>query len=690
MYKGLFRGIRPLIRCFTTQTNPHMNVLIYSGPGTTPESVKHCLETFRLLLSPYYSVASVSPETLIDQPWPSKTSLLILPGGADLPLCRAFNGEPNAKIKQYVERGGRYMGFCSGGYYASKRVEFEVGDSMEVSGSRELSFFPGICRGTVYKGFSYESEVGAKAVELAVNRQALPEYTKDTVVNYYNGGGVFVDAQEYPNTEVLASYLGAMDVEDGPGGVQAAAIYCKVGRGSAVLTGTHPEFTPDLLNEIPELPNFTQVIKTMRATQTDRLDFLRACLKKVGMTVNEKDTARPSLTPLFLTSVNPPETTQLMQKIETNVGFDIDNIINAGVDKIRLYDSVDEISKLQHKQGYEDPELAIKDLFACPNGYPDSRLTPYFNFDTFFSTLNQEYQTRGFQGEFAHLFVYGEVVTSTSVLMDQNIRLLQNLPNGFVISGTVQVCGKGRSGNYWVNPVGVLPVSTLMKLPLSSAQRSPIVFVQYLSSMAFVEAVLSYGPGYDQIPLKIKWPNDIYILLPEFIGKDIGQNIPEGSYSKVGGIVVNANVLDNQYYLVVGSGLNVSNAAPSTSINRVIEALNSYWASQGSSMRLEGLRHERLLAKYLAIFNEMFNLFKRQGFSPFLERYYEMWLHSNQIVHIKSENNARAQIAGITSDWGMLLARGVDTNNRPTGEMFQLQPDGNSFDMFKGLISKKQ
>jgi len=39
-------------------------------------------------------------------------------------------------------------------------------------------------------------------------------------------------------------------------------------------------------------------------------------------------------------------------------------------------------------------------------------------------------------------------------------------------------------------------------------QAHPL-FVQYIASMAIVEAVKAYGEGYDDVPVRLKWPNDI-------------------------------------------------------------------------------------------------------------------------------------------------------------------------------------
>ena len=158
--------------------------------------------------------------------------------------CRSLDGAGNRRIEQYVRRGGAYLGLCAGGYYGSSRCEFEVGNrALEVVGSRELSFFPGTCRGCSFKGFVYHSEVGAKAVEVKVEKEAFKSgILPQSFRSYYNGGGVFVDAAKLADkgVETLATYADSLDIEGGEG--PAAVVYCKVGEGGALLTGTHPEY----------------------------------------------------------------------------------------------------------------------------------------------------------------------------------------------------------------------------------------------------------------------------------------------------------------------------------------------------------------------------------------------------------------------------------------------------------------
>ena len=230
-----------------------LNVLVYSGSGTTSESVRHCLLTLRRLLYPNYAVIPVTEDALVKEPWQATCALLVIPGGADMGYSRVLNGAGNRRIAQYVRAGGRYMGLCAGGYYGSGRCEFEVGNkTLEVIGRRELGLFRGTCRGGAYPGFAYKSEAGARAVQLAVHREAFAaKGAKDserkataaelptTAYSYYNGGGVFVDAKSADNVQVLASYPDDIAVDGGKG--RAAIIYCSVGEGAAILTGPHPE-----------------------------------------------------------------------------------------------------------------------------------------------------------------------------------------------------------------------------------------------------------------------------------------------------------------------------------------------------------------------------------------------------------------------------------------------------------------
>ncbi|KIJ30524.1 hypothetical protein M422DRAFT_146903, partial [Sphaerobolus stellatus SS14] len=208
-----------------------MNVLVYTGPGVSQTSLSHTLSSLRALLLPHFAVQTITAPALVSQPWYGTCALLVIPGGRDMPYLSSL-ANANASIRSYVERGGAFLGICAGAYYASRRIEWETGTKMEVSGDRPLGFFDGVCKGSVYPGFAYESESGARAV-------AVEDVQTGEIVHgmYHNGGGEFVDADKLVNTEVIARYT------EGEGEGKVAAVKCKVGKGTAILWGTHPEYS---------------------------------------------------------------------------------------------------------------------------------------------------------------------------------------------------------------------------------------------------------------------------------------------------------------------------------------------------------------------------------------------------------------------------------------------------------------
>ena len=195
--------------------------------------MKQAIGSLSPLLSPYYSITAVNDSSLfVNQPWQASTQLLVIPGGRDLPYCEKLNGEPNRAIASWVRQGGKYLGLCAGAYFASARVEFEVQDKrMSVVGSRELAFFPGVARGCAFPGFIYESVQGARLANVA------GVGSKEAKV-FWNGGGVFVDAEHCDGVKVLARYTERLAVQGG----DVAAVQCLVGKGVAVLSAVHPEY----------------------------------------------------------------------------------------------------------------------------------------------------------------------------------------------------------------------------------------------------------------------------------------------------------------------------------------------------------------------------------------------------------------------------------------------------------------
>jgi glutamine amidotransferase-like uncharacterized protein len=386
-----------------------LNVLIYSGSGVSSTSRDYALQSLKTYLSHAYDVQLASTKVLQEGHWTSSCALLVFPGGRDLPFMHDLAGAPNRRIREYVEQGGAYLGFCAGAYYGSSNVEFQVGDKiLEVVGERELGFYKGVCRGTTFvePPFEYDSEKGARECRVELERISWRDYWEQSpggLEVYYNGGGAFYsrrEGEEERGVEVLARYG---DVEGKP----AAGVCCTVGEGRAILWGVHPEHP--LMGP-----------GSGEGNEERRQGLLRATLAMLRLDVSASPARPPHLLPLFLTSSNPTllsntakalalargENASLQDRNDTFVLHpmsDLGRTVTAARTRPRTFDP-------------EELKECPKDVILC-DPVPDVKLTPLFDIPLYFSLLAK---ARGSTTPlFGDTMLYSETVTSTQTMLDK-------------------------------------------------------------------------------------------------------------------------------------------------------------------------------------------------------------------------------------------------------------------------------
>ncbi|KAJ2058728.1 biotin holocarboxylase synthetase [Coemansia sp. S2] len=714
-----------------------LNVLVYSGPGIGPNAYAYLIRTLRQFLSHRYAIIPVEPETLRKEPWESKAAMLVMPGGRDLPYVASMNGEINQRIKRWIENGGRYLGFCAGGYYGSGRCEFEPGTPMEVVGDRELALFPGTCLGCAYPGYNYKTEDGARAAEVVVDRSAfgVSESTwkddPDKVRIYYNGGGYFLTdgflgKQPVENRDVTVLVRYASDVSDprdrskrvtnAPG-----IVSCKVGSGMAVLSGLHPEYAWDFLAPSSYTqPYNQQLVQLLRSHDAYRRRLLGAIFAHMRIDVDpealldevasEHSMRIPAATPTFIAPARASgvaavsATMYALNSAATTRG----EIQVAGVSDMVLQDAEDihitnacpgdECRRVprRYQQAVFAPlspnTAAMRDgalltdggdvarshsmLVLCTQDVlPGVQETPRFDMKLAIKYMQEvKAHTAG------SWLMYSDTTGSTQTFLERNTKLQALLPNGTVNVATIQLAGRGRGRNPWVSPVGCLQFTMLLRHPL--LKQAPVVMLQYLIALAVVESVKTQ-PGYEGIPLRLKWPNDLYAALPSSDTNSDSSDGSDGSdtsFVKIGGVLVSSSYKANEFTLLFGCGVNVANPLPTTSINKLIHQHNLRTGSN-----LAPISMEKALALITAKFEEFYRQFLLHGFEPFLKLYYGNWLHTGQTVTLVDQGHERAKITGLCPTAGLLQVRSIDN----PGRVYNLQPDGNSFDMLQGLISRK-
>ena len=208
------------------------NIYIYHDSGVSEEAYMQTQKTFKTLFK-QRNIVPINAYQVKRGLWRNHALLFVIPGGADVPYINKLHGQGDFQIKTYVKNGGSFIGICAGAYYASKHVIFDQGGPLEIIGDRHLAFFKGTSIGPVYGPYYYQSQQSSRAIPIFTKWRRL----KETTV-FYNGGGYFKNAQQYPNTQVIAKYANH----------SPAIIYISYGKGHALLSGVHFEYNPDALD----------------------------------------------------------------------------------------------------------------------------------------------------------------------------------------------------------------------------------------------------------------------------------------------------------------------------------------------------------------------------------------------------------------------------------------------------------
>ena len=213
----------------------HSKVFVYLDKGVDLFSFHEAVLFLKKELCPQrYQVESIDSKTISYKSWMNGCSLLVIPGGRDLPYLSSLGTVGCKRIRDFVHSGGSYLGICAGAYFASGFVEFQKGGIYEVLGDRLLRFFPGSAVGPALSSelFDYQSHSSAIASTLLFDGERLK--------TYYHGGCYFKDAMKYPSIETIATY-------DEMENKESAVICLKLGTGRAVLSGVHFEVQPNSL-----------------------------------------------------------------------------------------------------------------------------------------------------------------------------------------------------------------------------------------------------------------------------------------------------------------------------------------------------------------------------------------------------------------------------------------------------------
>ncbi|KAJ0172196.1 hypothetical protein K1T71_012169 [Dendrolimus kikuchii] len=336
--------------------------------------------------------------------------------------------------------------------------------------------------------------------------------------------------------------------------------------------------------------------------------------------------------------------------IEYTNGFFLGN----HVDKLSLVErwcpSLEDGKRVQAMEGLTIQWCLRDDI---PRELPSQTFLPVFVFECPENFSTVEYYDNLTSKSLGRLVVYADVISSTMNVM------CGTLAHGVGAVARRQTSGRGRGGNSWISPLG----QAAMTLQIWQKMSPRVSVIQHAVALSVVLAIRTL-PGYENLDLRIKWPNDIHF------GRDM----------KIGGIVTTANCIGDDVIINAGTGVNISNSVPTTCVNDIISDYNKQHKANLAHVSIE-----RFLALYCSQLEQILdNMETKEGFNRFLEQYHRYWLHNDEEIRVLTkgaESPVCGTITGI-DDAGWLLVR--------TSEgVVQVAPDGNTFDLMIGLVAPK-
>lgn len=188
---------------------------------------------------------------------------------------------------------------------------------------------------------------------------------------------------------------------------------------------------------------YSNVVNGVQEDDEARINFLKACLTKLGLKVSEDKAGVPSLSRLHLSSSSHTEVAELLEDLKEiitieaeeeyikgeNDNFHIEKqssrwSLHSLVKELPIIGSLQEQSNLETEgtvqDGIIDYNAITKRLVPHETEWPGSKETPYFNHHAFYANLrNYQNEKSSLAEEYGNILLYGEVVTSTNTILEK-------------------------------------------------------------------------------------------------------------------------------------------------------------------------------------------------------------------------------------------------------------------------------
>lgn len=181
-----------------------------------------------------------------------------------------------------------------------------------------------------------------------------------------------------------------------------------------------------------KVEDFGNVVKDLKEDDPLREDFMKACLRKLGLKVVEEVKGIPKLSKLHLSSWKPSDVGSILENLEEIITQDRgdkwikdqhDNFRINNVETLSMDGLEEALTDGSEGDKITDYDAITKDVIVHTDSYPTKTETPYFNHDIYYDALETYHtkSTRITDLAFGRNLLYGEVVTSTNTLLEKYV-----------------------------------------------------------------------------------------------------------------------------------------------------------------------------------------------------------------------------------------------------------------------------
>ena len=204
----------------------------------------------------------------------------------------------------------------------------------------------------------------------------------------------------------------------------------------------HSRFAAVNLSKSSGGPEYSEIVDALAADDEARINFLKACLSKLGLVVSQEQTAVPSLTKIHLSAMEHHEVPEILESWKEIIDIeDGEEYIRGENDTFRIekqqsrwsFNSIVKslplpgvtgdigtTTEAKDDTGIVDYNKIMKTIIPHEAEWPGSKETPYFNHNAYYTSLRRyQEEGKGEADDIGKVLLHGEVVTSTNTLLEK-------------------------------------------------------------------------------------------------------------------------------------------------------------------------------------------------------------------------------------------------------------------------------